>query len=82
MAKKYTPYEQTLGALTCPWCGANGSVHCEGSYVRGYIAFAGCSDILNCGARGPDRRTTAHSNDEHIILEQAVEAWNTVVKRI
>ena len=80
MTKKYVPYEQTLGALVCPWCGANGSAYCEGSYVDGWIAFVECSNSIKCGARGPSKRTGARSNDEHNVLEQAIKVWNAISK--
>lgn len=63
----------------CPWCKSKAESYTNGSYVEGWISFVECSDF-ECGARGPKKQTGGMSNDERITEDQAIEAWNTVVK--
>jgi hypothetical protein len=63
----------------CPWCMKEAKIYLEGSYVSGWEAFVECSDLLYCGARGPSKRTSAMSNEEHIAEDQAIEAWNKII---
>lgn len=76
---EHIPYEETRGTYPCPWCGRNGRIYVQGSYSQGWFAFVDCSNS-NCGARGPTERTSGYSNDEHLIQQQAIEAWNRVCK--
>ena len=75
--KPYVPYEEAQGSDPCPWCGKNSSAYLDGSYVEGWVAYVRCSDYL-CDARGPRKRSGPMSNDEYIVMERAMEAWNMI----
>ena len=64
----------------CPWCGEEAVSYLEGTYVAGWTSFVNCSDY-KCGARGPTKQTPAYSNDEWVIENEAINAWNSVVKK-
>lgn len=63
----------------CPWCKKPSKTYLEGSYVNGWTSFVYCSDMLDCGARGPTIRTLGLSNDNWDTEDRAIEAWNLVV---
>jgi len=65
----------------CPWCGKEAVPYLEGTYSDGWTSFVQCSDTLNCGSRGPIKRTSACSNDEWVIENEAINDWNSVVKK-
>lgn len=66
--------------LPCPWCHKDMRVNISGSYTSGWTSFVECCDY-NCGARGPQKKTTGRSNDEYVVENQAIKAWNEVVKK-
>lgn len=82
MAKKDTQYVEPRTVLNCPFCGANSELHCEGSYVRGWTAFVQCSRQFECGAKGPTKRTNGLSNEEYVVSDQVIEAWNSISRTI
>jgi hypothetical protein len=65
--------------LPCPWCGKDTKIYEEGSYVEGWVAFVECSNVLNCGARGPERRIEPRSSNEDSLRDRVIELWNKIV---
>ncbi len=65
-------------ANPCPWCDKRAKVYLSGSYVEGWYAFVGCSELNNCGARGPGKRTKEMSSGEYELKDQVIELWNAV----
>lgn len=65
-------------ANACPWCGEKAKVYMSGSYVEGWYCFIECSEMFECGSRGPGRRTKGMSNEEYELQDQVIELWNAV----
>lgn len=76
----YYPTEGTK-PNPCPWCNSKAESYLNGSYVDGWVSFVECSNRLECGARGPEKRTKTRSSDECAVQDEAVEAWNKVARR-
>ncbi len=61
-----------------PWCGEKAKVYTSGSFMEGWCCFVECSEMLSCGARGPEKRSKVHAYDEYELQDQVIRLWNTV----